>query len=156
MLYEVITELEITAVNDAYLQKGLLNVEVFGRGIAWLDTGTHDDLIAAGNFVETIHVITSYSIHYTKLYEIVMADEKNKALLADYKKLQLEAQAMYIAGNEPKEETMEKLKKLGELLAFNSDVTAFFAAEYRLQTMLGDIYNVITSYSIHYTKLYET
>ncbi len=47
-------ELEITAVNDAYLQKGLLNVEVFGRGIAWLDTGTHDDLIAAGNFVETI------------------------------------------------------------------------------------------------------
>lgn len=47
-------ELEITAVNDAYLRKGLLNVEVFGRGIAWLDTGTHDDLIAAGNFVETI------------------------------------------------------------------------------------------------------
>lgn len=47
-------ELEITAVNDAYLKKGLLNVEVFGRGIAWLDTGTHDDLIAAGNFVETI------------------------------------------------------------------------------------------------------
>jgi glucose-1-phosphate thymidylyltransferase len=47
-------ELEITAVNDAYLQKGTLNVEVLGRGIAWLDTGTHDDLIAAGNFVETI------------------------------------------------------------------------------------------------------
>jgi glucose-1-phosphate thymidylyltransferase len=47
-------ELEITAVNDAYLQKGLLSVEVFGRGIAWLDTGTHDDLIAASNFVETI------------------------------------------------------------------------------------------------------
>lgn len=47
-------ELEITAVNDTYLQKGLLSVEVFGRGIAWLDTGTHDDLIAASNFVETI------------------------------------------------------------------------------------------------------
>ena len=47
-------ELEITAVNDAYLKGGLLKVEVFGRGIAWLDTGTHDDLIAAGNFVETI------------------------------------------------------------------------------------------------------
>lgn len=47
-------ELEITAVNDAYLQKGMLNVQVLGRGIAWLDTGTHDDLIAAGNFVETI------------------------------------------------------------------------------------------------------
>ncbi len=47
-------ELEITAVNDAYLREGLLSVEVFGRGIAWLDTGTQDDLIAAGNFVETI------------------------------------------------------------------------------------------------------
>lgn len=82
-------------------------------------------------------------IEYARLKEIVMADEKNKALLADYKKLQLEAQAMYIAGNEPKEETMEKLKKLGELLAFNSDVTAFFAAEYRLQTMLGDIYKIL-------------
>ncbi len=47
-------ELEITAVNDAYLQEGLLSVEVLGRGIAWLDTGTQDDLMAAGNFVETI------------------------------------------------------------------------------------------------------
>ncbi len=47
-------ELEITDVNRAYLQEGLLSVEVFGRGIAWLDTGTQDDLIAAGNFVETI------------------------------------------------------------------------------------------------------
>jgi len=47
-------ELEITDVNNAYLEKGLLTVQVFGRGIAWLDTGTQDDLIAAGNFVETI------------------------------------------------------------------------------------------------------
>ncbi len=47
-------ELEITAVNDAYLQEGLLSVELLKRGIAWLDTGTQDDLIAAGNFVETI------------------------------------------------------------------------------------------------------
>ncbi len=47
-------ELEITAVNETYLREGLLSVEVLGRGIAWLDTGTQDDLIAAGNFVETI------------------------------------------------------------------------------------------------------
>ena len=47
-------ELEITAVNEAYLNKGLLNVEIIGRGTAWLDTGTHDDLIAAANFVSTI------------------------------------------------------------------------------------------------------
>ncbi len=80
---------------------------------------------------------------YVRLKEIVMADEKNKALLTDYKKLQLEAQAMYLSGSEPKEESLEKLKKLGELLAFNPDVTAYFAAEYRLQTMMGDVYKIL-------------
>ena len=47
-------ELEITTVNQTYLEMDALNVEVFGRGIAWLDTGTHDDLLAAANFVATI------------------------------------------------------------------------------------------------------
>ena len=47
-------ELEITDVNNAYLQAGKLKVEVLGRGFAWLDTGTHDSLIDAGNFVQTI------------------------------------------------------------------------------------------------------
>lgn len=47
-------ELEITTVNEVYMKSGLLNVNVLGRGIAWLDTGTHEDLIAAANFVETI------------------------------------------------------------------------------------------------------
>lgn len=47
-------ELEITTVNQTYLEMGELNVELFGRGIAWLDTGTHDDLLSASNFVATI------------------------------------------------------------------------------------------------------
>ena len=47
-------ELEITDVNNAYLEMGSLNVEVLGRGFAWLDTGTHDSLIDAGTFVQTI------------------------------------------------------------------------------------------------------
>ena len=47
-------ELEITDVNNVYLNRGKLNVELFGRGIAWLDTGTHESLLQAGNFVETI------------------------------------------------------------------------------------------------------
>ena len=47
-------ELEITDVNNAYLELGKLNVEVLGRGFAWLDTGTHDSLIEAGMFVHTI------------------------------------------------------------------------------------------------------
>jgi glucose-1-phosphate thymidylyltransferase len=47
-------ELEITAVNQAYLERGQLNVEILGRGFAWLDTGTHDSLIEAGQFVQTV------------------------------------------------------------------------------------------------------
>jgi glucose-1-phosphate thymidylyltransferase len=47
-------ELEITAVNNEYLKRGDLNVELLGRGHAWLDTGTHDSLLEAGHFVQTI------------------------------------------------------------------------------------------------------
>jgi len=47
-------ELEITTVNETYLKRGDLKVELFSRGMAWLDTGTHDSLIEAANFVETI------------------------------------------------------------------------------------------------------
>lgn len=47
-------ELEITDVNRVYLEHGELSVEVFGRGVAWLDTGTHEALLEASNFVETL------------------------------------------------------------------------------------------------------
>lgn len=47
-------ELEITDVNLAYMQKGELNVSLLGRGFAWLDTGTHDSLLEAGQFVQTV------------------------------------------------------------------------------------------------------
>ncbi|MDY0361103.1 MAG: glucose-1-phosphate thymidylyltransferase RfbA [Desulforegulaceae bacterium] len=47
-------EYEITDVNSTYLEKGSLNVELMGRGFAWFDTGTHDSLIEAGNFVKVI------------------------------------------------------------------------------------------------------
>jgi glucose-1-phosphate thymidylyltransferase len=47
-------ELEITSVNQEYMNRGLLRVEVFGRGMAWLDTGAYDSLLDAGNFVAAI------------------------------------------------------------------------------------------------------
>ncbi|CAH2790584.1 MAG: Glucose-1-phosphate thymidylyltransferase (EC [uncultured Paraburkholderia sp.] len=47
-------ELEITDVNSRYLSKGALNVEIMGRGYAWLDTGTHDSLIEAATFIATL------------------------------------------------------------------------------------------------------
>lgn len=47
-------ELEITDLNKCYLDEGRLNVELMGRGIAWLDTGTHDSLLQASNFIATI------------------------------------------------------------------------------------------------------
>lgn len=47
-------ELEITDVNAAYLKQGQLNVEIMGRGYAWLDTGTHDSLLEAGQFIATL------------------------------------------------------------------------------------------------------
>jgi len=47
-------ELEITDVNRAYLARGELSVEVMGRGMAWLDTGTHESLLAASQYIETI------------------------------------------------------------------------------------------------------
>lgn len=47
-------ELEITDVNQAYLDQGLLNVQMMGRGFAWLDTGTHDSLLEASHYIATI------------------------------------------------------------------------------------------------------
>ena len=54
--------MEITSINEAYLKQGKLNVELLGRGFAWLDTGTHESLLSAGQFVQTIEERQGYKI----------------------------------------------------------------------------------------------
>lgn len=83
-------ELEITDVNKVYLEKGLLDVQIMGRGFAWLDTGTHESLLEAGTFIETIEKRQNlkvacleeiaYRMHYIskeQLYELAQPLKKN-------------------------------------------------------------------------------
>lgn len=55
-------ELEITDINQAYLDRGKLDVEIMGRGFAWLDTGTHESLLEAGMFIETIEKRQNFKV----------------------------------------------------------------------------------------------
>ncbi len=80
---------------------------------------------------------------YKELKERIFSSESDKELLKKYKKMQFEAQTAYMSGKQPDEETMDKLKKLGEVLQFNKDMTDFMSAEFMLNRMIGDIYKII-------------
>jgi cell fate (sporulation/competence/biofilm development) regulator YlbF (YheA/YmcA/DUF963 family) len=80
---------------------------------------------------------------YNKVKEEVFAEESNRKMISDYKKLQFEAQGRLLAGEEPPAELMEKMRKMGEVLQFDPRIAEFFAAEYKLQTLVMELYKII-------------
>ncbi|MDR0452905.1 MAG: glucose-1-phosphate thymidylyltransferase RfbA [Treponema sp.] len=95
-------EIEITAVNNEYLARGRLGVEVLGRGMAWLDTGTYDGLLEAANFIETIQ--KRQGMYVSCIEEIAYANgwisrESLLGLAAGYK-TEYGDYLRYIAGGE--------------------------------------------------------
>ena len=76
-------EVEITSINEVYLNKNKLKVELLGRGMAWLDTGTHVGLLEAGNFIETVQ--KRQSLYIACLEEIAF----NKGYISEKKLLEL-------------------------------------------------------------------
>ena len=95
-------ELEITSVNEQYLQNEELDVELLGRGFTWLDTGTHDSLLEASNFIQTIE--KRQGLKVACLEEIV----HDKGYITDN---ELEALARPLAKNEYGQYLLRKLKK---------------------------------------------
>lgn len=89
-------ELEITSVNQAYLELGLLQVELLGRGFAWLDTGTYETLLSASQFVETIEKRQGFKI--ACLEEIAYRNGwlSDKELIAICERLQSTSYSEYL------------------------------------------------------------
>ena len=77
------------------------------------------------------------------LKDEVYADEATKGLIKQYKAAQFEAQTQVMSGKEPGADVMDKLKKLGEVLGLNARVGEYFAAEYKFNTLVSDIYRII-------------
>ena len=96
-------EIEITSINNEYLRRGTLKVELFGRGMAWLDTGTHRAMLDAANFIEAVQ--TRQGLYVACLEEIAYNNGfiDREQLLAQADKLHTTEYGQYlykVAGKE--------------------------------------------------------
>lgn len=111
-------ELEITSINNEYLKRGKLKVELFGRGMAWLDTGTHKGLLDASNYVEAIQ--TRQGLYIACLEEIAYRKKyiNKKQLLELAKPLMKTEYGKYLVkvSNENLEDEFEKTRELVETI----------------------------------------
>ena len=94
-------ELEITSINQAYLERGDLKAEVLGRGFAWLDTGTHESLAAASQYIQTIEQRQGYKvacIEEVAFYKGWITSEQLKELAQPLKKTEYGQYMLEMAG----------------------------------------------------------
>ena len=94
-------EIEITSINQAYLKRGDLSVELLGRGFAWLDTGTHESLAAASQYIQTIEERQGYKvacIEEVALYKGWITSEELKELAQPLKKTEYGQYMLEMAG----------------------------------------------------------
>jgi len=78
-----------------------------------------------------------------QLREVAYADDTNRALLDEFKKLQIQAQVKFASGERPPAEDMDRLQKISALLQYNSDTSAYILADFRYQKLLADIYKIL-------------
>ena len=79
---------------------------------------------------------------YTAVKARAMENNTTRALIDEYNKLQIHAQAAMISGDR-ESESLKKLQKIGELLQFDADASAYLMAEFRLKRMVGDVYKIL-------------
>lgn len=79
---------------------------------------------------------------YSEAKERAMENDTTRALIEEYHRLQIRAQAAAVSG-EKNDELMQKLQKIGELLQFDAQASAYLMAEYRLNRMLADVYKTL-------------
>lgn len=80
---------------------------------------------------------------YQRLKEAAYQDDTNRALLDEYKRLQYQMQIKLVSGERMEEEELQRMQKIGSILQFNPDVSAYMLAEFRFQKMLADIYKIL-------------